>query len=377
MSLDPNHIRGRIKALRELRGWTQTELTEVTGMSQPLVSALERGDRTATFQHVRILVDTTGTPERFFTADVLELTEQQLHFRRNATASTKSGRMVVRKFLEARYVAKALAATYTPRVVLSPIADQAVSAQDLEDLANDVRRALGVTDDEPIRHVIRSCERAGFPVVILGAGDGIREDHCGVSHTDGDGFGVIAVRDGQPGDQLRMTVGHELAHRLLHVHRTLPEKQREEEAFRLAGALLFPQQAALAELSDTLTVTGYMRLKARWGISIQALIMRAYALGVIDADRRTSLFRQISRRGWRTSEPVEVGVEQPALLWHLLNQRYGPQPYRPAEGDLGQARIDLLEWIPSQAPAEPAATGATVIDLSVELARRRMNALRN
>lgn len=367
MNLDPNHVRTRIKALRELRCWTQKDLAAITGMSQGLISYLENGQHPATLQHVQILVSATGTPERFFTAPVGELSEDQLHFRRKKTSGAKSARMVVRKFLEARYVAGALAATYRPRVNLTPVSGP-IERDALDDIAVDVRRKLGF-GDEPIRHMIRSCERAGFPVVAFSAEDGIRDDHAGVSYTSDDGRGVIAYRAGQSGDRLRMTVGHELAHRLLHVHRDLPEKQREKEAFYLSGALFLPRDAAIRELSESLTLTGYMRVKATWGVSIQALIMRAFALGIIDADRRTSLMMQLSHRGWRTNEPVSVGVERPALLWHMLTRRYGANSYRHAENDLGQARMDLIEWIPPLAEPEPEA--AEVIDFGDELARRR------
>lgn len=365
MSLD--HVGERIRALRELRSWTQHELADIAGMSQPLVSALEKGSRTPTFQHVQDLMRTTGTPERFFLAQVDEITEQQLHFRKRATAPAKSTRAVVRKFIESRRVAKTLTEKYKPKVELRPLEGR-IDDDDIEHIAVDVREALGFGTG-PIKHAIRSCERAGFAVTMFDSEDGVADDHCGVSHTDADGFGVIACRTGQSGDQLRMTVGHEFAHRLLHARRDIPEKQREQEAFRLSGALFLPREAALEELSESLTLTGYARLKATWGISIQAMIMRASALGVIDDERKSSLMRQISRRGWRRDEPVEVGVEQPALLWHLLSQRYGKSAYWRASEDLGFAQSDLQEWIPPQSRPE-LEQPATVIRFD-ELARRR------
>lgn len=372
MRLDPDHIRNRIHALRELRSWTQHELAAITGISQPLVSALENGSRTPTLQHVRDISQATGVPEQFFVVEVEELTEAQLHFRKRRTAPTKSTRAVVRKFVESRQVAKTLARSYQPRVQLKPV-EGSVDNDDIESIADEIRGAFGFGDG-PMKHVIRSCERAGFPVLLFDSEDGVSEDHCGVSYTDADGFGAIACRSGQSGDQLRMTVGHELAHRILHARRDIPEKQREAEAFRLAGALLLPREIALEELSDSLTLTGYARLKAAWGISIQALVMRAYALQVIDDERRSSLMRQINRRGWRKDEPVGVGVERPALLWHLLDQQYGASYWRAAK-ELGPAQSDLLEWIPMQ--GTPAAEAdATVINLGDELARRRAAARR-
>ena len=60
---------------------------------------------------------------------------------------------------------------------------------------------------------------------------------------------------------------------------------------------------------------------------------------------------QVSSRGWRKQEPVEVGVEQPILLWRMLSSVYGDTPYMAASHDFGIAPELLELWIPDRASA--------------------------
>lgn len=373
MELSSAHIRDRIKALRELRGWNQSEFAAVTGMSQAMISSLETGSRTATLDHAHYIAASTGTPDAFFLLSPEEPTDEELHFRKKKTAKITATRTLVRKYKESRTVARELVRDYAPPVQLSPV-DGLVEDGDLEDIAIDIRVAMGLGPSEPVRNIIRACERAGFPVNPIAPVPGAESDHSGLSYTSAsDGFGSISFLTGQSGDHQRMTVGHELSHRVLHFHRRVPERQRESEAFRLAGAIFLPRHSAMQELAESLSLTGYMRLKARWGISIQALIMRAGDLGVIDRDRKTSLMQQISRRGWRKAEPVAVGHERPALLWHLLERRFGSDPHRAATAELGHAREDLIEWIPREESAfrGPIVTSSNVVDLTHRFGRPR------
>ena len=60
------------------------------------------------------------------------------------------------------------------------------------------------------------------------------------------------------------------------------------------------------------TLDGFLRLKQRWGASVQAMVMRAFSLGLIDGPRKTELFRQMSAKGWRKAkgEPLDELVPE-------------------------------------------------------------------
>jgi Zn-dependent peptidase ImmA (M78 family) len=76
-----------------------------------------------------------------------------------------------------------------------------------------------------------------------------------------------------------------------------------------------------------ITLTTLADLKARWGVSLQALIQRARTLERLTASQYRSLYAQLGARGWRTQEPIAVPVERPRALRQLAELLYG-QPIR-------------------------------------------------
>jgi Zn-dependent peptidase ImmA (M78 family) len=97
----------------------------------------------------------------------------------------------------------------------------------------------------------------------------------------------------------------------------------ESEAHQFAGAFLMPLADAKVAMNSLSMLSDFMMMKSGWGISISALVSRARNAGIISYDRYRSLYMQISARGWRKQEPVEVGLEQPLLLKTMLSQKYG------------------------------------------------------
>jgi Zn-dependent peptidase ImmA (M78 family) len=91
---------------------------------------------------------------------------------------------------------------------------------------------------------------------------------------------------------------------------------------------------------------GYMPIKAKFGISLHAIVARAQRLGLITRDRQRSLMIQLSSRGWREKEPVDVGGESPVLLHTELVALYGAHPYSAASSALGVSPALLQSWIP-------------------------------
>ena len=147
--------------------------------------------------------------------------------------------------------------------------------------------------------------------------------HFGVSYWSGPGErALIGYFPGSRSDRDRFTIAHELGHIVLHTHRPRTG-DAELEANLCASALLMPKSRAEQSLSMRLNLTDYARLKAIWGVSIQALIMRGSQLGLVSEGRKESLFKQLSARGWRRSEPVVVHPEQPLLLWRLIKSAFG------------------------------------------------------
>ena len=136
---------------------------------------------------------------------------------------------------------------------------------------------------------------------------------------------IIAVSSMSPGDRLRFSVAHELGHLVLHRFPNQKPSVLEKEAHMFAGEFLLPSEAMMFEYPPTVTLTGLMELKLRWGVSIQALVVRAKELNIITRHDEQHLFQQIGQRGWRTHEPAELDIpaERPRLLRQMAEMVYG------------------------------------------------------
>lgn len=88
----------------------------------------------------------------------------------------------------------------------------------------------------------------------------------------------------------------------------------EEQANAFAAEFLMPADVIRPQLRN-LRIDALPDLKRQWGVSMAALIERAFHEGVLTAARRTQMYKVFGARRWRTSEPVsdELPAEAPRL----------------------------------------------------------------
>ncbi|MEU3836083.1 XRE family transcriptional regulator [Streptomyces microflavus] len=327
----------RLRTLRELMGLTQAQVSAMSGVASSWLSDFENGYKDPDDAKLQRIAEATETPLGFFYVQPKAVPLDSLRFRKLASAKRSVTKRVHAFYSESYRVSDDLitSAGYPTPPLPFTSADE-VTPDDIEDLAAQTRVALRLAPDKPIPHLTRALERGGIAVAPLvfsddpnGDAAGAKNEHFGVSYWSGVGeSALIGYFLGSSGDRDRFTLAHEVGHLVLHTFRPRA-RNAEAEANMFASALLMPRERALEELSDRMTLTDYARRKATWGISIQALIMRGAAVGQLDETRKRSLFVQLSQRGWRKQEPVEVGHEAPLLLWTLLERRFGAKPYLP------------------------------------------------
>ena len=133
---------------------------------------------------------------------------------------------------------------------------------------------------------------------------------------------IIVGNDKQSYVRHRFNVAHELGHLVL--HRNVPSALLlnatsfnliEEQANRFAGAFLLPSTSFRKERIPN-TVRMFLDLKKKWRVSIGVLIKRSQQLKLIEDEQVRRLWIQLSRNGWRTSEPFDDvwELEKPVLL---------------------------------------------------------------
>jgi Zn-dependent peptidase ImmA (M78 family) len=178
------------------------------------------------------------------------------------------------------------------------------SVADAEKLANDVRDEwkLGV---DPIPNVTELLEEKGLKVLVVELPERVSGFTCLVERPGGGPpLPVIVVNERFSLERRRLTLVHELAHRLI-APDCLSDKDEEKAATIFASALLMPREHLLREVGKHRQAFGYREivgLKRLYRVSGAALLVRLQRLEVISEATLVYAFQTVAR-GWRTEEP--------------------------------------------------------------------------
>jgi len=316
-------IHERVRHVRLYHGWSQTKLADLVGITQPAISQIEKTGL-ITDETLAAIADVTGFTLAWFQQGPMpDLPMGSLRFRKRASTPARDDERVRANIRQALEVVDRLSVSVDlpPNRLHAVPASEELSVKEIELKALEVREWLGVGPLDPIPSVVRAVERAG--VVVMGCALEI-ERHDAVSFWSPDSLRpFICFSRSFPGDHNRLSMAHETGHLVLHQFRRVTPAQAETEAFRFAGALLLPETVAREEIDSPVTLRSLAYVKARWGISIAALIRRSLELGIISNERYTSLEKQLAVRGWRKTEPVHVPDERPVLIAKLIEASIG------------------------------------------------------
>jgi Zn-dependent peptidase ImmA (M78 family)/DNA-binding XRE family transcriptional regulator len=185
------------------------------------------------------------------------------------------------------------------------------SPQDAENAAMELRRLWDLGRD-PIANVTSTLEERHIYVISLDAPDKF-DGISALAHDESDEpiAAAVACQDGRPGERQRLNLAHELAHLVQRVEES-DDFDEEKAAFRLGAAFLVPDRALKRDVGtrrQTIQLQELLLLKQRYGVSMQALLYRMKDLEIISAHHYKQWFIQISKQGWRTSEPEELPRE--------------------------------------------------------------------
>jgi Zn-dependent peptidase ImmA (M78 family) len=178
------------------------------------------------------------------------------------------------------------------------------SIADAEQLANDVRDTWKLGGD-PIPNMTELLEEKGLKVLVVDLPERVSGFTCLVERPGGaPPLPVIVVNKQFSLERRRLTLAHELAHRLL-APDCLSEKDEEKAATVFASALLMPREHLLREVGKHRQAFGYREivgLKRLYRVSGAALLVRLQQVGVINQATLVYAFQSVAR-GWRTQEP--------------------------------------------------------------------------
>lgn len=297
---------------RRARGLSQCQLADLAGVSQGAISRYESRQRDPDPETVERLAVALGVTVPFIESvdRVRGAWAIDAHLRRRATAPARAWRQLEAQMNmlrhHARYVYEEID-IHMDNVV--PTFDTFHAEPD--DAAR-ITRMQWRMPIGPVQSLMPWVEAAGCLVI---------ERDFGTERVDGmsqwvDDHPIMFINGAMPTDRKRLTIAHELGHLTLHTRDVGDDV--EGEATRFAAEFLMPAAVIRSQLRS-LTLGRLHDLKRLWGVSMQALIERAYSLETISRERRTSLYKQLSARSWRKKEPGsdELAPETPRLAQQI------------------------------------------------------------
>ena len=311
----------RLRMAREAKGWTRQRLAEAVGVTPAAVSHYENRTHRPSGAVLARMSLALGFPRSFFVAgrQTSSADVGAAHFRSLRSTTMRERRRALTHATFAWELCVLLEENLRipqvsiPRAVLS---DRA-SADDLENLADECRRALGVGEG-PIPNVTRLLESCGAIVILLPVE--CRKVDAFSCVLDGRPI-VVLNADKDDKARFRHTAAHELGHLVAHDDADPGSRVVERQADSFAAAFLMPANEIRPHLPVSLDWNLLISLKQHWGVSLASLLVRAHALEVMpEHTYRRGFVKLNSLRNpdgsrWRINEPGHLGpVERPSLL---------------------------------------------------------------
>ncbi|MEW9534895.1 ImmA/IrrE family metallo-endopeptidase [Agrobacterium radiobacter] len=305
---------------RQFRGKSQTEISEQAGLDQGHYSRIERGllNGAPSESTVEAISSALDFPISFFFQNDelsgLPLSVHDVAWRKKASVlSSDLKRLHAELNLRVMHLRRLLISIdLSPELPLPRLDVEEVGGADK--VANLIRRAWMIPDG-PIRSLTALCERAGILVIKCD----FVENVDGVTMRLRDVPPIIFLNSKAPADRMRHSLAHELGHLIMH---SIPTEEMESEADLFAGELLAPASQLRSDIiGGRVTLERLVQLKQYWRVSVASLLYRAGAANLISENQSSYLWRQLSARGWRKTEPAETQFPHEAtrLFDHILS----------------------------------------------------------
>lgn len=330
----------RIRQARTIAGLSQDQVVQTLGghgvaLTKAALSKYERGASVPRASLLKQLGEVLQVPADYFLREP-SVSITWIAFRKRATVAAREQervKAVAAERVEA-YVKLRGRLTHEEAAPF-PNCQPFATLDDAEDAAGRLRKAWNL-DDLPIVSLTGLIEDREGVVVEL---EGVKDAVDGLAGIANGRHAVVVVDPSVEDDRKRFTLAHELGHLLMDKEAGEDAAEAERMANRFASAFLVPREVAIKELGakrTRLSLEELKILKLKYGLSMQAWIMRARECGIIDDGHLRFLFDQMSRLGMRRKEPVEYkGCERPQRFRQMVSRAL-------AEGLLSQKQAHAL-----------------------------------
>lgn len=304
----------RLKSARKMRGWSLQELADNVSMSisKQALHKYESGQMKPTGEVLIALSKALDVKPDYFLKASVEL--GVVEFRKKAKLSVKQEESIkekVKDFLERYLEAEQLLNIRTR--FNNPVKNISIAGvEDVENAALKLIKSWNLGFD-PIPNVIEMLEDKAVRVIEIDAPD----EFDGLS-TYVNEIPIVVISKNYTVERKRFTALHELGHLVLNIEKGA-DKERICHAF--AGALLLPDDVLekhLGEKRNNIAIGELVSIKEEFGISLQAIMMRAQLKGIIDKSKADRFWRSIASNKKEEGLGSFVGNEKSYRFEHLV-----------------------------------------------------------
>lgn len=311
--------------LREINGYTLSEVADGIGKKQPFISQLEHDKSKPSFNTILDLASFFGVKHTFFlNNDSLLDSEGAVFYRKKMAVPKKKWRQSERKNIFYAYFENKISDLLNlPRFVMPDYAHtnkkfELISYEDIELIANRVREHFDLGNG-PISNMTLLVEKLGIRIHFV---DFSSQEIDALTEKIRDNYYIAINKERTASVRIRYNIAHELGHILLHsgyptetVQNVNNHKRIEAEAQYFAGALLMPEEGLALDMAYN-NMEFLKELKLHWKVSLQALIYRGKEIGLIPEHQALYLRQTIARKKWRKYEPLDdiIPIEFPTFL---------------------------------------------------------------
>ncbi|MEQ1723268.1 MAG: XRE family transcriptional regulator [Pseudobdellovibrio sp.] len=311
-----NFVSQRLTLAREMRGLTRAELAGRIEKTPSSVSQYEDGAIKPDARTLAQLSLAIGIKPTFFSKPFLikTLSFEGCHFRSLRSTSQRDRKKIIALgTLECELVAHLETEFELPVERVSELSKAVRTDDDIENLATEVRQKwqMGLG---PILNMAKLLEAHGIIVSFI-PNDCSAVDAFSVWNNSRPM--VFLTKNKKSGSRLKFDSAHELGHLIMHHDVSAGDFELERQANRFASAFLLPKDAFLSECPTRFKLDSYIALKKRWGVSLAALVRRAYDLNRISEPtyRRVNILLN----QYKGMEPEEPTFEPPRIIQTCLN----------------------------------------------------------
>lgn len=348
-----------LKLARMMAEMTLSELGDTIAVSRQYVHKLENSDTSPTQEVLTALAwELSVKPSYFYDDLYVPISRDECHFRSVKSAKVSSKRACrARATLLSVFISQLESFVELPTVSFPEyLLEENELNNSVEAIAASLRKHFSL-GESPIKSLTTLIENAG--VIITSFGDLTEKVDALSIHRRRP---LIILNSNKTRSRIRMDIAHEFGHLVMHRGIETGDIETESQANRFASEFLLPTNRLVKEYSrknkERLNWDSIYKIKAKWGISAQAIVYKLNQIGLISPSMYRRANIHFSKSGQRKKEWYENTVyeEFPSMLEESLKLFY--------EDDNYYLLKELIENSPFTSKLLKTLTGSSVFEKS-------------